>query len=128
MKEFQAWGLLRTEKYCSKESFVGKRYSTSFYMQRIWKQQDYEKWFGGDGRKTGEHNVAKDSKSTILVLLNEHADLLKGEYAFLQYMDRTTPQDGIDNELGCMSLWWSTIDKIDYSTWEHKNTKCFVGG
>lgn len=50
--------------------------------------------------------------------LKEQADRSEREHAFLQYMDRTRPLDGIDKKIGIVSLNWSTTDETDHNTRE----------
>lgn len=67
------------------------------------------------------------AKVVLLFSSKGQADRSERKYAFLQYMECTEPLDGIDKELGCVCLRWSTTDEIYHTISEDENREFAVG-
>lgn len=56
------------------------------------------------GEKVEDKLVLRIAKVLLLFSLKRHLDHPESFYAFFPYMDGTRQSDGIDKELGCISL------------------------
>lgn len=67
-----------------------------------------------------------NSKGTAIILFKEQSGCSGREYAFLKYIDCTSPFVGVNKDLGYACPRCSTTTYMDRSTMEDDNRKFFV--
>ena len=87
-------------------------FGISWSRQKQIKKQSFVVVRGED-----DHNPDLLWVGQVLLLVHiKHGTEDLGQFAYIQYMEVTTPLSTIDESLGCVCLRWATADDIDYTT------------